>query len=157
MGRMGKRTVTLHELSAELPRVLEYARVDRDVHVSVSRGAAYIQFAFPAGWILDEAVSNHNLAEADALSEADAIVLDILGWQRPGVDRDGHDHRNFFREWHNDTPSKVIAEDVQRTLAGAYLHNRFGLVELEVFACAWCQEHDAADRAFGDATEAQAS
>jgi hypothetical protein len=131
---MTTRTLTLTELVAELPRMLDFARVDRDYLIIIDHEPYYVQLAFPDGWILGEAVSNEYLEDADALAEHQEVVLDILGWQRPhAVDRDGYGHRNFHRAWHDDTPSKDITVDLLNTLVGVFLRNENALVEVSIF------------------------
>ena len=147
---MGKHTVTFEQLAMDLPAAIEFARVDRAAHVIVSCGDPYVQLAFPDGWILGEAVSNHYLP--GVLDEHDEVLLEILGWEPPGPDRDGDDHRNFLREWHDDTPSAAIAEDIVRTLTGVYMAGEADLVELSVFACCNCRAATSR-RNFGDDAE----
>jgi hypothetical protein len=154
---MTTRTLTLAELAAELPRMIDFARFDRDYLIIVDHGPHYVQLAFPDGWILGEAVSNEYLADyaepSEQLTEPQEVLLDILGWERPhAVDRDGHSHRNFHRAWHGDTPSDDIARDALNTLVGVYLRDENTLVEVSMFGRGR-QEDGSPYEGFGDGDE----
>ncbi|HVV38347.1 MAG TPA: hypothetical protein VHC63_17190 [Acidimicrobiales bacterium] len=129
---MTTRRLTVPELAADLPRVLDYARVDQGF-VFVENGRHYIQLAFPDGWVLAEAVGNAYLEDPWTLQQHQEVLLDILGWARPGAaDRDGRRHRNFHRVWLGETSSAAIAEDVVRTFTAVYLENEAAEVDLRV-------------------------
>ena len=148
---MSTRILTIHELADELPRVLDFARTDGTYHAIVDWDGYYVQFAILDDCVLAEAVSNEYLEGERQMPEHSEVLLDILGWERPGaVDGDGDGHRNFHRVWHRDTPSEVIADDVLRTLTGVYMADEDGTVDLDLFACDYCESHAPNERAFGD-------
>ena len=151
---MSTRNLTVNELADELPRVLEFARADGTYHAIVDWDGYYVQFAILDEGVLAEAVSNEYLEGERRLPPHSEVLLDILGWEPPGsVGRDGEGHRNFHRVWHRDTPSDVIASDVLRTLTGVYMADEDGIVELDLFACDYCEAHAPDERAFGDGDE----
>jgi hypothetical protein len=96
-------------------KLLEAARAEGSASVIVSCGAFVIELSFDGGRVHAETARDASkVGGDDVLSLEDEAVLLILGWRRDAA-RDP-----FEREWHPDTSSEDIADDVLRTARHAY-------------------------------------
>jgi hypothetical protein len=98
---------------AQLIRLLAAARADGSADVVVACGAFAVELSFPDGRVVARTARDASSA-GDELSLEDEAVLLILGWRRDDA------RSPFYREWHPNTTSADIAEDVLRTARHAY-------------------------------------
>jgi hypothetical protein len=99
----------------QLVRLLAAARAEGSAEVIVSCGSFVIELSFHRGRVLAETARDASKVRDDAaLSLEDEAVLLILGWRRDEA------RGPFIREWHPDTSSEDVADDVLRTARHAY-------------------------------------
>jgi hypothetical protein len=103
--------LALGGVHGQLVALLEAARADATVELHVSCGAFAVDLSFADGPV---AAQTGETGTGGALSLEDEAVLLILGWRRD------HSRGPFYREWHRDTLSADIAEDIMRTARHAY-------------------------------------
>jgi hypothetical protein len=110
---VGLSPLTLGSVHGQLVTMLDAARADGSAKVVVGCGSSAIELTFER-WITAEAGRDASRIGESALRPEDEIVLEILGWGRD-EDRD-----RFVREWHPNTSSDAIAEDVLRAAVHGY-------------------------------------
>lgn len=106
--------MALGGVHGQLVTLLAAARADGSANVIVSCGAFAIELSFDDGRVLAQTARDASRSGDDALSLEDEAVLLILGWRRDDA------RSPFEREWHPNTPTHDIAEDVMRTARHAY-------------------------------------
>jgi hypothetical protein len=106
--------VALGGVHGQLLTLLDAARADGSTNVIVSCGTFAVELSFNDGRVSAETARDASKVGEDGLSLEDEAVLLILGWRRDDA------HAPFEREWHPNTSSHDIAEDVMRTARHAY-------------------------------------
>ena len=98
----------------QLVKLLEAARAEGSASVIVSCGDFAVELAFDDGRVTAETARDASKVGEAELSLEDEAVLLILGWRRDAA------QSPFGREWHPDTSSEDIADDVVRVARHAY-------------------------------------
>jgi hypothetical protein len=106
--------LALGGVQQQLLTLLEAARAEGSATVIVSCGAFLIELSFADGRVVAETGRDATKGSADQLSLEDEAVLLILGWRRDSA------RSPFGREWHPNTSSNDIADDVLRAARHAY-------------------------------------
>jgi hypothetical protein len=108
------RPAALGGVRQQLVAVIDAARADGSANVIVSCGPAAVELCFADERVVAAAGRDASRSHETALSIEDRAVLMILGW------RCYDSSEAFVREWHPDTSSSDVADDVMRTALHAY-------------------------------------